>query len=137
MIGDDPRTAVDHVVGDAAILTALGESDAEVSSSRHLTYATRRQATAPSATPDDEELARLSSHFPVMAKPPTVRRASVPQATGLPLANRKTTLERSPLHFSGHASDGRSAAPRQRVRTVFRAAIRAEILNDEAPSRRR
>jgi hypothetical protein len=101
MIGDDPRTAVDHVVGDAAILTALGESDAEVSSSRHLTYATRRQATAPSATPDDEELARLSSHFPVMAKPPTVRRASVPQATGLPLANRKTTLERSPCISPG------------------------------------
>jgi len=39
--------------------------------------------------------------------PPTVRRASVPQAPGLPLANRKTTLKRP--------SDSHSAACRQRV----------------------
>jgi hypothetical protein len=52
-------------------------------------------ATAPFPTPDDDERACQSPLFPVMAKPPTVCRASVPQAIGLPLANRKTMLKRS------------------------------------------
>jgi hypothetical protein len=59
--------------------------------------------------------ARQSPLFPVMAKPSDVRRASVPQATGLPPANRKTP-------FNG-PSDSHFAACRQRVYAAFRAAI--------------
>jgi hypothetical protein len=44
-------------------------------------------------TPNDDERARQSSLFPVMAKPSDS--SPGPQATGLPLVNRKTTLKRS------------------------------------------
>jgi hypothetical protein len=71
-----------------------GNDTGEVSSSGDLT-SRNTLATAPSHTPDNDERARQSPLFPVMAKPFDSSPASVLQANGLPLPNRKTTVKRS------------------------------------------
>jgi hypothetical protein len=107
-----------------------GNDSGEVSSSGHPTSRNTTPATAPSATPHDDERARQGPLFPVMAKPsdssPIERSASGRDC------RRRTEKRRS-----NGPSDSQSAACRQRVCAAFSAAICAEILNDETLSWRR
>jgi hypothetical protein len=101
----------------------------EVSSSGRPTSRNTPPAMAPFRTPDDDERARQTPSFRLWRSPPTVRQASLPQAGGLPLANRKTTLERSP--------DSSSAARRTACSYRVPRSNPRRNRNDEAPSRRR
>jgi hypothetical protein len=71
---------------------ATGNDTGEVSSSGHST--SRNTALATARRTMTNAPARALS-FRSWRSPPTVRRASVRQATGLPLANKKKTLKRS------------------------------------------
>jgi hypothetical protein len=109
--------------------TGTGNDAGEVSSSGRPTSRNTPPATAPFRTPDDDERPRQTPSFRSWRSPPTVRQASLPQATGLPLANRKTTLERSLRQQLSRTSTAYSyRVPRSNPR---------RNRNDEAPSRRR
>jgi hypothetical protein len=71
-----------------------GNDTGEVSSSGHPTSRNTMPATAPSSTPDDDERARQSPLFPVMAKPsdssPSARPASDRTGAGEPKNDART-----------------------------------------------
>jgi hypothetical protein len=76
------------------MLAGTGDDTGEVSSSGHPTSRNTTPATAPSPAPDDDERARQSSVFPVMAKPSDSSPSERRKRPDCPLANRKTTLKR-------------------------------------------
>jgi hypothetical protein len=72
-----------------------GNDTGEVNASGHPTSRNTTLATAPSPTLHDDERARQSPLFPVMAKPSDSSPSEPRKRTHCPLANRKTTFKRS------------------------------------------
>jgi hypothetical protein len=101
-----------------------GIDDAEVSSSRHPTSRNTTPATAPSPTPHDDQRARRSPLFAVMAKPSDGAPIECPASDRTAVGEQKSDCSNAPF-------DCHSAARRQRVhvhvRATFGAPIRAEI----------
>jgi hypothetical protein len=96
--GSADRVLATAAKGDAPdfeMPAATGNDTGEVSSSGHpISRDTTPRRRHPPRRMMTNAPARAPS-FRSWRSPPTVRRASVLQATGLPLANRKTTLEQS------------------------------------------
>jgi hypothetical protein len=123
-------TAAKGDAPDFEMPAGTGNDTGEVSSSGHPTSPDTTPATAQSPTPDDDERARQSPLFPVMAKPsdssPSERPASDRTAAG----EQKNDAQTVPLTATPRHGDSVICA-------AFRAAICAEVLNDRTSSSRR